>query len=256
MTSPIHRLGSVSVIIPAYRAEACIARTLDLVQNYLEGEGLDHEVIVVSDASPDRTASIVERRGRGVRLLANATNHGKGYSVRRGMLASTKAWAVFTDADNSTAIEHLVPFAECSDDADVIIASRLLPESNILTPRPFSRRVMGQVFPAIVNALAPTGVADTQCGFKLFRRSAVEALFPLQRIEGFAFDVEILLLARRLGFRVAEIPIDWDNPPTTTIRASVESLRMLRDVMRAAIRVQGEAPLRAAPSPETTGTAP
>ncbi|MBL0922288.1 MAG: glycosyltransferase [Phycisphaerales bacterium] len=245
MSSPVHRFGSVSVVIPAYRAEECIARTLDLVQGFLESTGVDHEVIVVSDASPDRTADIVTARGRGVRLLANATNHGKGYSVKRGMLASTKAWAVFTDADNSTSIEHLERFAAHADSADMVIASRLLPDSNIVTPRPFSRRVMGRVFPTIVNALAPTGVADTQCGFKLFRRSAVEALFPLQRIEGFAFDVELLLLARRLGLRVAEVPIDWDNPESTTIRASVESLRMLRDVVKAAARVQTGAALRA-----------
>ena len=247
MTSPLHRFGSVSVVVPAYRAERCIARTLDLIQAYLEGAGIDHEVIVVSDASPDRTAEIVASRGRGVRLLANATNHGKGYSVKRGMLASTKAWAVFTDADNSTSIDHLALFAEHADAADIVIASRLLPQSNIVTPRPLSRRIMGRVFPAIVNTIAPTGVADTQCGFKLFRRSAVEAIFPLQRIEGFAFDVELLLLARRLGLRIAEVPIDWDNPESTTIRASIESLRMLRDVMKAAMRVQSGAALKPAP---------
>lgn len=247
MNRPLDRFGSVSVVVPAYRAEHCIARTLDLIQDYLEAAAIDHEVIVVSDASPDRTAEIVAARGRGVRLLANATNHGKGYSVKRGMLASTKSWAVFTDADNSTSIDHLALFAQHAENADIIIASRLLPQSNIVTPRPLSRRVMGRVFPAIVNTIAPTGVADTQCGFKLFRGSAVEAIFPLQRIEGFAFDVELLLLARRLGLRIAEVPIDWDNPESTTIRASIESLRMLRDVIKAAIRVQTGAALKPAP---------
>ncbi len=248
MSANIHRLGSVTVVVPAYRAEGCIAHTLDLVQGYLESVGIDHEVIVVSDASPDRTAEIVRSRGRGVMLLANATNHGKGYSVRRGMLASTKDWAVFTDADNSTSIEHLERFAAHADSADVIIASRLMPESNIVTPRPASRRLMGRAFPTLVNMIAPTGVRDTQCGFKLFRRSAVHELFPRQRIEGFAFDVELLLLARRLGLRIREVPIDWDNPEESTISAGRESIRMLRDVVKAAVRVQtGKALEPAAP---------
>lgn len=238
MRSPALRFGSISVVIPAYRAEDCIAATLDDVQAWLDAAGLEHEVIVVSDASPDRTADVVRERGRGVRLLAAETNRGKGDSVRRGMLDATKRWAVFTDADNSTAISHLERFAGHEEQADMIIASRFAPGAEIVRPRPALRRAMGAVFPAIINTLMPTGVRDTQCGFKAFRMSRARRLFELQSVDGFAFDVELLLLARRMGLRIAEVPIRWDNPDESTVRAPVEAMKMLRQAAGAAKRVR------------------
>jgi len=234
----VANLESLSVVIPAYNAERCVASTLDDVQTWLDQSRLPHEIIVVDDGSRDRTAEIVGTRGRGVRLLRNETNRGKGYSVRRGMLETRHAWGLFMDVDNSTRIAHLERFAPLADQADVIIASRRVPGARIVRPQHRIRQALGRTFPYLVRALALPDLRDTQCGFKLFRRAAVEAIFPRQRIERFAFDVELLLLAKRMGFRIAEAPVDWDNPTNSTLRISTDTFRMLYDLIRTVTRIR------------------
>lgn len=239
VVQPRDALGSVSVIIPACNAERCVADTLDAVQSWLAARDLVHEIIVVDDGSADRTAEIVERRGRGVRLLRNGVNRGKGYSVRVGMLASSHAWAMFLDVDHSTHIRHLERFAERAVDADVLIGSRRVVGARIVRRQHRLRQFLGRSFPYLVRALALRDIQDTQCGFKLFRRAAVDAIFPRQRVERFAFDVEVLLLARRMGFRIVEIPVDWDNPTDSTLRISRDTFVMFADVLRTVWRVRG-----------------
>lgn len=224
--------GSISVVIPAYNAEASIVSTLDAVQAYLEASGLPHEVLVVDDGGRDRTSQWVERRGRGVQLLRGEVNRGKGHSVRRGMLASRLAWGLFMDVDHSTRIENLERFAARAHDADVVIASRRVPGARIVRQQHRLRQSLGQTFPHLVRALVLPDIADTQCGFKMFRRSALEAIFSRQRIERFAFDVELLLLAKRLEYRIAEVPIDWDNPTQSTLRVGRDATRMFLDLLR------------------------
>lgn len=224
--------GSVSVVIPAFRAESCVTATLDAVQSWLESTGLAHEIIVVADGSPDRTAELVRERGRGVQLLQNADNRGKGHSVRRGLLASKMAWGLFMDVDHSTRIENLERFADSAASSDVIIASRRVAGARIVRPQHRIRQALGRTFPYLVRVLALPGIADTQCGFKMFRRDALEAIFTRQTIDRFAFDVEVLLLARRLGLRIAEVPIDWDNPTDSTLRVGRDATRMLLDLFR------------------------
>ncbi|MCK6485708.1 MAG: glycosyltransferase family 2 protein [Phycisphaerae bacterium] len=239
VVQPGDAFESLSVIIPAYNAARCVADTLDAVQAWLAAHELANEVIVVDDGSADRTAEIVEQRGRGVRLLRNGVNRGKGYSVRAGMLASTGAWALFLDVDHSTHIRHLERFVEPAAGADVLIGSRRVGGARILRRQHRLRQLLGRSFPYLVRALALRDVQDTQCGFKLFRRAAVDAIFPRQRVERFAFDVEVLLLARRMGFRIAEIPVDWDNPTDSTLRISCDTLVMFVDVLRTVCRLRG-----------------
>ena len=224
--------NELSVVIPAYNAEGQVCATLDAVQSYLQGRGLKHELIVVDDGSSDETARRVQRWGGQVKLLRNGGNRGKGHAVRRGMLASRYAWTLFMDVDNSTSIEHLERFAPRAPDADVLIASRNLDGSRIVGGRPLLRHFLGQTFPHAVRLLALRGIRDTQCGFKAFRRQALREIFPRQRSEGFCFDVEVLLIARRLGYRIAEIPIDWDNPPESTLRLWRDAPGMLADLAR------------------------
>lgn len=233
--------GSVSVVIPAYRAEDCVAATLDAVQDWLESRAVPHEIIVVADGSPDSTVDRVRQRSRGVQLLQNEINRGKGHSVRRGMLASKMAWGLFMDADHSSRIENLDRFAEYASSSDVIIASRRIPGARIVRRQHRIRQTLGRTFPYLVRLLALPGIADTQCGFKLFRREALAAIFSRQRIERFAFDIELLLLARRLGYRISEVPIDWDNPTQSTLRVGRDATRMFLDLMRLcwAYRIRG-----------------
>jgi len=152
--------------------------------------------------------------------------------VRRGMLAAKMEWGLFMDVDHSTRIENLDKFAESAPYADVIIASRRVPGARIVRRQHRIRQSMGRTFPYLVRMLALPGIADTQCGFKLFRRSAINALFAKQRVERFAFDVELLLLARRAGMRITELPIDWDNPTDSTLRVGRDAMGMMMDLLR------------------------
>jgi len=236
--SPADAFESLSVIIPAYNAASHIASTLAEVRAWLAAQRIPHELIVVDDGSRDDTATIAAASCPEALLLRNAENRGKGYAVRRGMLASERAWSLFMDVDHSTHIRHLERFAEHAASADVIIGSRRLEASRIVRPQHRLRQALGRTLPYIVRAFVLRDLTDTQCGFKLFRRAAVDAIFPRQQVERFVFDVEVLLLARRAGLRVVEAPVDWDNPTDSTLRIGTDSLRMLLDLGRTSWRLR------------------
>lgn len=246
----------LSVVIPAYNAEACVGDTLDAVQGYLASRELPGEIIVVDDGSTDQTAALVERRGRGVKLLRNPANQGKGYAVRRGMLATQCAWAAFMDVDNSTSIDHLERFALQADGADVLIASRNLEGSRIVRAQPAIRQMSGRTFPYLVRRLVLPNFRDTQCGFKVFRRETVPPIFSRQCCRGFCFDVEVLLIASRLGYRIVELPVDWDNPRPSTIRLWRDPPRMLGELLGIAWRHRPAAYAEPAMAPQRPIPAP
>lgn len=238
VTSPADAFESLSVVIPACNAEAHVATTLRDADQWLRLNGLTHEIIVVDDGSRDQTARRVAEGFPDVLLLRNAENRGKGYSVRRGMLAARHAWVLFMDVDHSTHIRHLETFAPLAADADVIIGSRRLAQSRIVRPQHRLRQALGRTFPYVVKTFVLRDLSDTQCGFKLFRRGAVDAVLPHQQVERFAFDVELLLLARRAGLRIAEAPVDWDNPTDSTLRIGRDSFQMLADLLRMVWRLR------------------
>jgi len=223
---------SLSIVIPAYNAQRDVCATLDSVCAYLQQHGLMFEIIVVDDGSHDRTAACVKAYPAEIKLLQNGRNRGKGYSVRRGMLEAKHEWALFMDVDNSTSIDHLDRFAPYADDSDVLIASRRLLESSIVLRQPRIRQILGKSFPYLVRTLALADIQDTQCGFKVFRHDAAKEIFSRQGSEGFCFDVEALLLARRLGYRIQEIGIDWVNPPSSTVRVGIDPVMMFLDLLR------------------------
>jgi dolichyl-phosphate beta-glucosyltransferase len=225
----------VSIVIPAYNEESRLAATLDRVLAYLGERGHPHEILVVDDGSQDGTAALAERyASRGVRLLRNPGNRGKGYSVRHGMLAASRPLVLFSDADLSTPIEELERLAAPVEagEAAVAIGSRAVAGANVEVSQPFYRVAMGKIFNRIVRLVALGGFADTQCGFKLFTREAAQAVFALQRFERFSFDVEILYIARKLGFRIAEVPVRWLNSPDTKVSPVKDSLDMFADLFR------------------------
>ena len=220
MPRPASSLGSLSVIIPAKNAAAVLAATLDDIGRFTRDVGLDTEIIVVDDGSTDDTRKLAANHPARPRLLVNDRNRGKGYSVRRGMLEASRNWALLTDADNSTTIDHLDRFASFAPHYDVIIASRRLPGSRIVRPQPRTRQRLGQIYPHLVRILALPDIGDTQAGFKLFSRDAARVIFSRLRTERFAFDAEALLLARLHNYRIAEVPIDWNNPPESTLKST------------------------------------
>ena len=238
MTSATPQL---SVVIPAYNESRRIGPTLDATLAFLGQAGLDGEVIVVDDGSADDTAALVTRYAEShpcVRLLQNGSNRGKGYSVRHGALDARGEVVLFSDADGSTPLSETPKLLAAleAEGADVAIGSRELPGSDLAVPQPRHRRAMGWVFRNLVRLIVVRGFRDTQCGFKAFRREAAQRVFRLQTLDGFAFDVEVLFIARRLGYRVVEVPVRWLDSPESRVRVARDSSRMFLDLLRIRLR--------------------
>ena len=228
----------LSLVIPAYneaqRLEACV-RSL---RGHLASANVPHEVVLVVERSTDGTLELARRLIAGqaaFRVIGNETQLGKGHAVRTGMLAARGEITFFMDADLSTPLEEITTFLAFLDahpEVDVLIGNRAHAQSKILKSQGLLRRTMGQMFNAILRAIAGIRVSDTQCGFKAFRRVAREAIFPRQKLNGFAFDVEVLLLAEKLGHRVADLPVRWMNSDGSKVHLLRDSFRMLRDALR------------------------
>lgn len=226
----------LSIVVPAYNEESRLVPSLQKIHDYLDSRNYDYELIVVSDGSTDRTAEVARRwclPGFPLTVIDRKENRGKGYTVREGFERAGGRYVLFSDADLSTPIEEvekLLPFFQ--QGFDVVIGSRSLKDSQVLVHQPWYRELMGKIFNRIVQGLAVPGIIDTQCGFKCFSRDAVKKVFPICRIDGFAFDVEILYLARKLGFKIKEVPIRWIDSPRSTISPIGDSLRMFRDILQ------------------------
>jgi dolichyl-phosphate beta-glucosyltransferase len=239
---------NLSVVIPAYNEDARIHRTLDRVVPYLRARGLPFEILIVDDGSSDRTAASVESRPEPeIAVIRLGRNSGKGAAVRRGALASRGALMLLTDADLSAPIEELERLeAALARGADVACGSRGLRDSQIVQSQPVYRRQMGNIFNHILRLLGLTSLHDTQCGFKLFRGEASREVFSRCSIDGFAFDVECLYLAERLGYRVAEVPVAWAHVPESRVRLTADSAHMLADALRIRLAAwMGRYPARA-----------
>jgi len=226
---------SISVIIPAYNEERRLLSTLESVYRYLKERGAPFEILVVDDGSLDHTEDIVEDFGQGkdeVRLISYHPNRGKGYAVKLGMLSSQYELMLFDDADGSSAIDQLPPLEKALQEGfDVAIGSRNLPEAGKKVQASASRKYIGNTFNVIVQSLLLPGINDTQCGFKLFKRASGTDIFSVSQLEGFAFDVELLYIARLRGYKVAEIAIDWTNVAGSKVNVMVDSPKMLLDVL-------------------------
>jgi dolichyl-phosphate beta-glucosyltransferase len=206
----------LSVVIPAFNEAGRLPRTLERVTTFLRGWGRSYEVLVVDDGSTDDTAQ--KARAAEATVLRDEGNRGKGHAVRRGMLAARGQRRLMTDADLSTPIEELPRFLETMDAGyDVVIGSRALPGSTIEVHQSRYRENMGRVYNLFVRGLALPGLRDTQCGFKLWSAGAARDAFAAARLDGFSFDVETLYVARKRGYRIAEIPVVWRNDAASRV---------------------------------------
>ncbi|HXE91768.1 MAG TPA: dolichyl-phosphate beta-glucosyltransferase [Terriglobales bacterium] len=225
-----------SIIIPAYNESERITATLDKVLAYLEQQRWDAEVLVVNDGSRDPTPAIVRdyaSRHARVRLLENPGNRGKGYSVRHGMMEAKGDLLLFSDADLSSPIyEAPKLFDALTAGADVAIGSRWLQRELQTERQPLYRQFFGRVFNLMLHALLGLPFKDTQCGFKAFTRRAAAAIFPLQRIERWGFDPELLFLARKLGFTVREVPVEWAHDERSKIHPLRDGLAIFLEMLR------------------------
>jgi dolichyl-phosphate beta-glucosyltransferase len=233
----------LSLVIPAFREATRIAPTLAKVYEYLSNASYQSEVIVVDDGSPDDTVAVVQREIATLpssdnvvfRLCELGHNQGKGAAVQAGMLAAIGDIRIFTDADLSTPVHEVEKVFKAieKEGYDVVIGSRALEgRALVKVHQPWYREMMGRFFNLLVQLFVFRGVKDTQCGFKGFTAAAATKLFNEQKVMGFSFDVDILYLAKRNGFKLKEVAVEWYNDERTTVGALSDSSRMFFEILR------------------------
>ena len=225
----------VSIVVPAFNEARRIAETVRKIDDFIQLSPLALELIVVDDGSTDNTAEIVrEFPARGLRLIQNKKNHGKGYTVRQGVLAASGRYVLFTDADLSAPIEELNKLLEIAirDSIDVVIGSRSLDRRYIEKHQSRPRELGGIVFNLMVRLLLGLRLHDTQCGFKLFNRQRSRRIFEEQTTFGFGFDPELLFLAKRNGLTIREAPVRWSHAEGSKVKFLRDGVRMLFDLVR------------------------
>jgi glycosyltransferase involved in cell wall biosynthesis len=224
-----------SIVIPAYNEGQRITAALDQVLAYVAEAHWQAEIIVVNDGSRDNTAELVRSyaaRHPSVRLLENPGNRGKGYSVRHGMREARGDVLLFTDADLSSPIyEATKLFAALDAGADVAIGSRWLQRELQTERQPFYRQLFGRIYNLLLRLILGLRFKDTQCGFKAFNRHAAQEIFSRQQIERWGFDPELLFLAKRLGLRVAEVPVEWAHDERSKINPLKDGVRMFLEML-------------------------
>lgn len=227
----------LSVIIPAYNEERRISKTILDVDKYLSKQKYSYEIIVVDDGSKDRTSFVVSKFQdviKNLKIISNPKNHGKGYVVRQGLLEAKGEFRVFMDADNSTTVDHVEkmwPFVE--QGFEIVIGSRDVKGAVIAVPQPWHRRVLlGDTFNLLVQIICGLwGIWDTQCGFKGMTQKAAEEILPECKIDRWAFDPEILVIAKKKGYKIKEVPVTWINDIESKVKLKA-TIKMLFDVLK------------------------
>ncbi len=234
----MNRSPRFSVVIPAYNEAARLPRTLERVLAYLAAASpwLPAEVVVVDDGSSDETAKVAAAALRppqvGLLVLVHPANRGKGAAVRTGFAASRGEQVLLSDADLSSPIAEVEALAAAADGRSVAIGSRAVDRSLILVRQPMYRDLMGRCFNLLARCLRLTAAHDTQCGFKLFPGPLARALAGVQQLDGFSYDVELLLLAQHWGFAVREVPVRWDHADASRVQPLRHSRHMAIDLLR------------------------
>jgi glycosyltransferase involved in cell wall biosynthesis len=225
----------LSIVVPAFNEAARIGDSIRKIDAFMRQSPFSFELIVVDDGSGDNTTAIVkEAQAKDLRLLRNERNHGKGYTVRQGVLAALGEYVLFTDADLSAPIEEANKLLEIAinERADVVIGSRAIDRKYIDKHQSPGRELGGIIFNFVVRLLLGLRLHDTQCGFKLFHRQRSRRIFEQQTTEGFGFDPELLFLAKRNGLSIREAPVRWSHAEGSKVRFMRDGLRMFTDLVR------------------------
>lgn len=223
----------LSIIIPARNEECRLSQTLEQVVEFLDGQSFETEVIIVVNASTDKTLEIAQKFSNRYPMIHAVSEQlpGKGRAVCRGMLVARGAYRFFADADLSMPINEVSHFIPPEVDQPIVIASREAPGA-MRYGEPFRRHITGRIFNMLIRLLVLPDLQDTQCGFKMFRADAAEYLFPRQTIMGWSFDVELLYIARLRGYSIVEKPIPWYYNAESKIKIIRDSWRMFFDLLK------------------------
>ena len=224
----------LSIIIPSYNDKLRLINSLKIIIKYLDLKKFKYELIIVDDGSTDNTIeNIPPLIKQKTRILINDKNYGKGASIKKGVLAASGDFIFFSDADLSTPIEEMDNFLTTLNKGyDIAIASRAISGANILIHQSSFREISGKIFNFLVRLLLIPNIYDTQCGFKGFTKEAAKKIFLQQKIQRFGFDVEILYIAQKIGYKIKELPVSWTNAPNSKVNIFTDSLNMLIDLFK------------------------
>jgi dolichyl-phosphate beta-glucosyltransferase len=225
----------LSIIIPVYNEEERLAPTFKDLVSFMDKQNYFWEVVFVNDGSKDGTVELIKKLSRGrnnIRLINNKENQGKGAVVKQGMLAGKGDWLLFMDADNSTKIEEINKFWSYTNSFEVLIGSRYIKGSKILSKQPVSRRILSRMGNILVQLLLTPGIKDTQCGFKLFSKNATEKIFPKIKVKKWSLDLEIMAICKSNGIKIKEIPSIWKEGPGSKLKVAKTATRTFSDLFK------------------------
>ncbi len=227
----------LSIIIPAYNEAKRISQTLQSITDFLAKQPYSYEIIIVNDGSSDKTVEVVEKLALPhVAVKGYGQNRGKGYAVHEGMMAATGQYLLMCDADNSTSFEHITEMLKLTEQYPVVIGSRKMRGSTITAHQPLIRTVVARGGNLLIRLLILPGITDTQCGFKLFEANAARAIFAQQTIWGWGLDMEILFIAKRLGYKIKQIPVQWTDKPGSKVQSPLTYLSWLGELLKIKLR--------------------
>jgi len=230
----------LSIVVPAYNEEDRLRKTLPEFLKFLAASKKPVEIIFVDDGSHDNTSEVIRKSIEGLknaRLIKIPVNRGKGAAIREGMLSARGDFVIFADADNSSSIWQAEKLLQAADEKTVVIGSRYVPGSQIGIKQPLYRIIGSRIMNLLIRIILLPAIKDTQCGFKLFPQRAVGEIFPKIRLTRFSFDLEVLALAKALGYRIKEVPIEWEDNPHSTVDPVKDGLKLLRDAIRIKINL-------------------
>lgn len=222
----------LTIVVPAYKEEKRIHLILEAIDRYQKKKDFLIETIVVVDASPDDTVSAASKFKATMphlRVIEERKNKGKGGAVKIGVMEAKGKYVLFADADNSTPIEQADKLLKFADSYEMVIGSRYCRGGKLAIPQPFSRRLGSRVLNFLIQTIAIWGIKDTQCGFKLFETGAAQKIFSRVTLSNFSFDIELFVIAKKLGYRIKEVGITWYDNPHSTVNPIKDGLRMIVD---------------------------
>lgn len=225
----------LSIVIPAYKEAERIHKSLDAITQYEKAHDFGIEVIVVLDGTPDDTLGAAEKyrdKVKNLKIIDRKENKGKGFTVKEGVLAARGKYILFTDADNATPIDEVDKLFKHVNDHDIVIGSRYVKGGKLAVPQGIIRKAGGRFLNLIIQSLAIPGIIDTQCGFKLFENEAGKRIFDKMTFDRFSFDIEILAIGKKMGYKIKEVGITWFNDSHSTVSPVKDGLKMIRDAWR------------------------